>query len=270
MLNEIVACFETVFIRKDMSHVHQSWLIARILLTSMLTSTSNQRPSEVVDFSISKLDASGPMHLLVFVHYLQKSTNFAAQILADTTLNRLKENFDLTQEEFDQLLSQLKQGDTTLFENVFLKHFQDCMKYLQNRYQAQHDDAYDSTMDTMLSFRNRLVQDKVKYGNMRFLFTQMASQNYIRKMKGQKFAEISEVEVSDDNEVTIDQDDLLILQKAWNRLTPECQQLFRMNYYQGMKLVEVADKLNRPSDTVRKKKERCKKKLIQFFNEHTS
>ena len=186
-------------------------------------------------------------------------------------MNRTKNNFGLTEYDFEQLLVGLKKGDTTLFEDIFFRHFEECLNYLKNRYRAQHDDAYDATMDTLIEFRQRLVDGKVSYGNMRFLFTQMASQQYLRRIRSNKFSPISELGREEEGiEAMFDDDDLIKLRQAWKLLTPECQQLFKMNFHQGMKLVEVAQTLNRSAETIRKQKERCKKKLIQYFNDQTA
>jgi RNA polymerase sigma factor (sigma-70 family) len=176
-------------------------------------------------------------------------------------------NFDLSSEEFELLVNHLRGGDLGLFKQIFLRHFSECTWYLQRNYSSSPEDAYDASMDTMLDFRQRLVDGKITYGNLRYLFTRMASQVYLRKYRKVK----ADMEV--DHEILLleepldmTEDDFKILDKAWSQLSKECQDLMRLNYYQGLKLSEIAEKWTKPATAIRKQKERCKQHLIQLYN----
>ena len=95
----------------------------------------------------------------------------------------MDKNFGLSPEDFDGIVNDLKKNETHFFEQVFLQHFSDCIDFLQREYRADFNDAYDTTMDTLLEFRKRLVDGKLHYGNLRYLFTKMAAQLYVRQKK---------------------------------------------------------------------------------------
>ncbi|NND08585.1 MAG: sigma-70 family RNA polymerase sigma factor [Saprospiraceae bacterium] len=198
----------------------------------------------------------------------QKRPSFIVWTTVFNTLNQLKNNFGLSPDKFDDLCSELRNGRQQIFENVFLAHFSECLGYLVRKYGVQRDDAYDATMDTLLDFRMRLLQGKVKYGNMRFLFTQMASQNLLRKIKGPKVTSIETFDLVEEGVDTLDEEDFVHLALAWDMLSEQCQELLQLYFYQDLKLKEVAEKLDKNAATIRKQKERCKDKLIHYFQEH--
>jgi len=178
---------------------------------------------------------------------------------------RMAKNFGITESEFDNLISLLKTQETAFFERVFLSHFNDCVSYLMKNYKALYNDAYDATMDTMLVFRERLVQGKISYGNLRFLFTQMASQVYFRKMKSFKSKEIQQSDMLIDEEEEFHEKDLSILEKSWPELGEACRELLSSHFYGNIKLIEIATEKGVSSATIRKQKERCMNRLRLIF-----
>lgn len=210
------------------------------------------------------------MHLIL--SYSDRVLFLAYSYIQDDTKTRMtildapNKNFGLDTKEFDRLVEALKRGNTDLFKSIFQNHFRDCVSYIQRKYSATYDDAYDASMTTILVFRKRLVEDKIAYGNLRFLFTKMASQHYIKAAKSVSTASIDNVEISDSEEDAINDEDIQKLSLAWNRLDDACKELLQMNYYGGMKLAEIALQLNKSATAIRKQKERCKSKLINLFH----
>ena len=98
-----------------------------------------------------------------------------------TTAALLTKNFGLSEEEFVQLKAQLVRGDEKLFQVIFFAHFESCMNYLKHQYKVPHEKAYDVTMDALLLFRRKILEGKVRYGNLRFLFTQMAQPHFFER-----------------------------------------------------------------------------------------
>ncbi len=181
------------------------------------------------------------------------------------TSTAMNKNFGLTEAEFDQLLSELGQGNERLFEQVFLAHFEDCCKYLMHTYGASSEDAYDASMNTMLEFCKRLKAGKVAYGNLRFLFTRMAGQVYLKWIKKQKkHTGLEDMDLMEAPE-ELDDESYAILSKAWDGLLKECQTLLEEFYYTGATLEHIASVLNRSAVAVRKQKQRCVEKLRELF-----
>lgn len=181
------------------------------------------------------------------------------------TTTAMNKNFGLTEAEFNKLLLALNNGDESLYEQVFLTHFEDCCKYLMNTYRASPEDAYDASMSTMLEFCNRLKTGRVTYGNLRFLFTRMAGQVYLKWIKKQqKTTGIEHMDIQEAPE-DIDDESYAILNKAWDSLLKDCQTLLEEFYYTGATLEHIATVLNKSAVAVRKQKQRCVDKLRELF-----
>lgn len=180
------------------------------------------------------------------------------------------QNFGLKYKEFGDMLNALQKGDESLFEHVFVKHFNDCCSYLIRECEANAEDAYDITVETIISFRKRLIEGKVEYGNLRYYFTKMAKDNYLKHVEKNKRLPVSELVVNeaDREEETshdFDENQLQSLDKAWTQLGADCQKLLRSHIYDGIQLKQIAQMLNENEASIRKRKERCMDKLKSFF-----
>ena len=184
-----------------------------------------------------------------------------------TTATLLTKNFGLSEEEFDQLKTQMIRGDESLFQVIFFAHFESCMNYLKHQYQVSHGKAYDVTMDALLLFRRKILEGKIRYGNLRFLFTQMASHIYLKEVQRapskalQKEVQVILSEVAP----KLDKDELQQLNQAWAKLGDKCKLLLKRVYYQNEQLKDIAEELQQAAPTLRKQKQRCVDKLRQFF-----
>ncbi|MEW7292140.1 RNA polymerase sigma factor [Aquimarina sp. 2304DJ70-9] len=176
-------------------------------------------------------------------------------------------NFGLTQASFKKLIADLKRNDTFFFEQVFLKQFEETMNYLCREYKSSHEDAYDATMDALIEFRTRFVDGKLQYGNLRFLFTKIASQMLFRNLKKNNTNRDSTIFLVQevDIEPTESIEELGRLNKAWQILGDSCKQLLTWHFYGKMKLSEIAEEAQKSPATIRKQKERCIKKLKDQF-----
>ena len=178
----------------------------------------------------------------------------------------LSKNFQLSESQFDQLVNRLKQGDNTLFKSVFTAHANDCINYLKVTYKAEYDEAYDAMLDTMINFRQRLVDGKVVYGNLRFLFLQMASQHYVRMQTSKaKVVSTDQFEEPEEEQIGISEDQLKTLETAWNKLGEVCRELLKMNFYDGLRLNDIAIRLEKSDVAIRKQKERCLEQLKNTY-----
>ncbi|AXT59646.1 sigma-70 family RNA polymerase sigma factor [Aquimarina sp. AD10] len=175
-------------------------------------------------------------------------------------------NFGLSEASFEKLITDLKRNDTQFFEQVFLKQFKETMKYLSREYKASHEDAYDATMDALIEFRARFVASKLKYGNLRFLFTKMASQMFLRNLnKVNTSIEDHMYKIEEIDESPTESEELNHLKNAWKSLGDACKQLLTWHFYGKMKLIEIASETNKSPSTIRKQKERCIQKLKDQF-----
>ena len=184
-----------------------------------------------------------------------------ARIESKALKRNMENNFGLTEKAFIDLCAQLREGDETLFELIFLKHFNDCVQFLKHKYKIDHTTAYDVSMDTILEFRQKLIQQKINYGNLRFLFTSMAGQIYLKTLRAKKKTEnLTSLFESENME-----DDFRILEKALKELGDGCRQLLKQNIYDGLELKEIAVIYGKSAAAIRKQKERCVNRLKLLF-----
>lgn len=173
------------------------------------------------------------------------------------------QNFGLTKIQFDNIVLKLKDGDESLFETIFLAHFEDCMTYLKSTFKCIHEVAYDTTMDTLVEFRQKVLSDKITYGNLKYLFTRMACNIYIKAtVKENKLKEIF-LQADEDNETFEDQ--LASLKKAWNEISTEEKKLLEKYYYLDIPLNKIAELDNKTDASLRKQKQRAVEKLRSIF-----
>lgn len=176
-------------------------------------------------------------------------------------------NFGLSRMAFQELLAALKAGQDDLYQQIFLAHFGDCMNYLKRQYNASHRDAYDASMDALVAFCERLKRGRIQYGNLRFLFTQMAGQYYLKIRKSEEMTTelTDEWDVADLTEPDISAEVLAAFDQAWPRLGKNCQQLLKSFFYDRTKLKDIARQQNKSEAALRKQKQRCMSKLQTIF-----
>lgn len=176
-------------------------------------------------------------------------------------------NFGLTEAQFKSLTELLQQGDESLFETLFVKHYKPSMGILIKKYQASHEAAYDAVMWAMLRMRQLLLEEKVAYGNLEAYLTRMSVNHYLKHQGRNK-------EISTDTlpESLADQDELQdpetqqILAKAWAKMGDGCQELLKGFYYDKIELKKLTVILGDSSEAnTRKKKERCLIELRSLF-----
>lgn len=174
-------------------------------------------------------------------------------------------NFGLTEEEFRKMQINLREGNEDLFERIFLSQFQNTINIICHKYSASREDAYDVTMDTIIHFRKLLISDKLVFGNLKSLFSQMAGQKYLKKVKKEsRTSEIGTHITIEENREEV-QNNLRILNEAWEKLSTDCQQILKGFYYQKQKLYEIAEEMGKTPATLRKQKERCLNVLRNNF-----
>jgi len=190
--------------------------------------------------------------------------------MSDTTENMTSKNFGLSQQEFNTMVEQLKSGDEALFEKIFLSQFSESLTFVKRKYNISHEDAYDACMDSLINFRTALLRDKVSYGNLRHLFTLMASQRYLKSRPKKQLTSLSPNEqliIVDENKVS--EEDLKILNRCWEKMGTECRHILKSFYYGGLKSNEIAESVGKTPAAVRKQKERCVTMLRSSFLQYT-
>ncbi len=182
--------------------------------------------------------------------------------LFKTTMSK---NFGLSETEFEEMKTNLLTGDESIFERIFLKHFDNCISYLVKNNRIDRELAYDITMETLIDFRKKLINNKINYGNLRFLFTKMASQKHLKQIREDK----KKKDLSSLYEDESLEPDLEIMEKALDQLGAACKDLLKLNYYEKMSLKDIAVLKNVQAATLRKQKQRCLFTLKNLFRKYS-
>lgn len=176
--------------------------------------------------------------------------------------NTEEKNFGLSEADFKDLQNKLVAGNEQLFEHIFLRHFEPCLQYVVNEDNAPEDIAYDATMDAFLTFRMKVAQGKINYGNLRFLLTRMARQHYYKRAKKEQSVSLDLIPPpSEIPEVELGDSAVELLQKGWKSLGEKCKKLLYAFYYLNQELKDIATRTDRKPEALRKQKQRCVEKL---------
>lgn len=178
----------------------------------------------------------------------------------------LEQNFGLSKFDFDELLHKMKLGDKALFEKIFLYQFSNSHQYLKIKYNIDDALAYDCTMEALLKLRTKLLEGKVEYGNLRFLFSKMAGQ-FLSDLTRKKTS--TYIPEEDHRLIPVEQENIILdrLEKCWKSLGDECKNLLQEFYYNRKMLKHLAEEMGRKETYIRKRKQRCLEKLRSLFQQ---
>ena len=174
-----------------------------------------------------------------------------------------KDNFGLTRKEFDFFLDNIKRGDESLFIKVFNGHFKRSVVYIRNKFSISEQQAYDVCMDTLVDFRSKLKADKIKYGNLRYLFTKMAANMYLDNIREKvKVKDAVAVFMGEHYKQEIeDKEFLMLVNRAIESLDDGQKVFIRDIFYHSKQRDQILEEHNISYDTFRKRKQRALEKL---------
>ena len=180
-----------------------------------------------------------------------------------------KDNFGLTKHEFDQFVVKVKEGDESLFIQVFNVHFKSSVRYIQNKFNIPEETAYDICMDTMIEFRSKLKSGKINYGNIRFLYTKMAVHKYLDDLKRKnQINEAIVIFIGNRKSFNFtDSEFLMILNRSIERLEYSQRHMIKEIYYSGKDIDQILSENQITYSTFRKRKQRSLDKLKTTFLE---
>ena len=138
------------------------------------------------------------------------------------------------------------------------------MNYLKKRFKAEQELAYDTVMSTMTDFFYRLKAGKIRYGNLRYLFTQMLVQEYYRRYKKEwSYEEFDGIELIDlkDNREEV----MALFDRAFAQLGAGCRELLEACYYEETSYAELEELMGKSQAAIRKQKQRCQQQFKKFF-----
>ena len=180
-----------------------------------------------------------------------------------------KENFGLSRTEFDRYVDNLINGDESLFTKVFKHHFHKTVSFLMSKFSIEEELAYDACMESMLDFRSKILNGKIQYGNLNFLFKRMAVNRFIDDVKySKKIKGAISVFCTTNSSNTLEKNDFLnLLDESISMLSDHQKELIHQCFYTNKDLLSLANENNENYANLRKRKERVLKKLKTTFFE---
>ncbi len=184
-------------------------------------------------------------------------------------ITNIKDNFNLSKQEFILFKENVTKGDESIFLQLFSVQLPSSIIYLKNKFGISREIAHDVCMDTMIEFREKLINDKINYGNLRYLFTRMAVNNYLdsekKRLRIQEavnvFSYMSDISKSDSDQF------FTVLTSAMNNLKPDQKKLLENIYQSGRDMSSLAEELGLSYANLRKRKQRILSKLKSNFFE---
>ncbi len=172
-------------------------------------------------------------------------------------------NFGLFEDQFIVLLCRACLGDTTLLKIIFECHYDISISYLIKYLKLNEDDAMDAFMTALLLFWEKILQSKIKYGNLAFLLTKMAFQVHIKSKMHDKKLDLTILK-----NMSVDINDEYCeecIKKAFLKLNEADKKLLLSYYVEEIPLVDYAKKEKVNEVTIRKRKQRAADQLKQKF-----
>ncbi len=184
-------------------------------------------------------------------------------------ITSVQDNFGLTKTEFEAYVERLRNGDESLFTKIFGAHFYDSVAYLQRKFKTNHDIAYDTCMTTMLEFRKKILDNKIHYGNLRYLYTRMAMNNYIDDIKLSNKRQLAIDVFSDHFGIeSIDKQQFFdLLESAVEQQDVKAKSFIHEMFYNNKSIGKMAKESDVSNVTMRKRKQRIIDKLRSTFFE---
>ncbi len=183
-----------------------------------------------------------------------------------TEANRNK-NFGLSKSEFVLMLKKLREGNEEIIERIFLSEFQKCTSILMSQTGCNKQEAYDLTMDALVEIRKEFLGDKILYGNLESYFITKSMNQFFRK-NNKKRIEIAkfstdhyfiEDPIVEDEGFNLELKELV--HQAIESLSEECRDILKLYYFQEWSFQDIAIKLEKGYDAIRKQATRCRDKF---------
>jgi len=160
------------------------------------------------------------------------------------------------QKELSNLISSARNGDSKAFEELS-KHVRNISySYFLSKYRLgkikNKDDVDDLTNTVYLSFAEQYHKiENLEYWLRRVLFLNFI--NFYKKNKTQKMFGLEEARYIEQKDLNPgDAVDVEKIVSLLNELSGDKQSIIKMRFWEGLKFNEIADKINKSEDAVKK------------------
>ena len=154
----------------------------------------------------------------------------------------------------DEVVRLLREKNRRAFDYLYV-NYSWALYLIINKIVKDTHTAEDILQETFLKIWNKIDLYDVSKGRLFTWMAKIARNSAIDSLRTtveiMKSKETSMKYVSDDFEVKQFSIDKIGLSNIINKLRPECQTIVRMVYYQGYKIIDVAELLSMPEGTVK-------------------
>ena len=182
----------------------------------------------------------------------------------------------MTQKEILDLRNEFIEGDSQILAEIFTQHADYCIQRLVKTKKCKIEDAKDIFVESILSFRQKIIGGKLKEVQNLRAYLWGTCQNMYRKMvekeiKSKKFKD-ERLPFASLQDFNIDEEYINKLHKisvnSLEQLSDKCQRILKMFYVMELSMKEIAEELELSSaDVAKTTKSRCYKQWIQKANE---
>ena len=173
--------------------------------------------------------------------------------------------------ELDTIINELKSGNNNCLKLLFEKYSDYCITNLMRKYDCTPEDSEDIFLDSLLVFRDNILNDKLSYlSNVRNYVYTICCNQYLRRyqIEARKRNKENELRfnIYDENEEDDEyKKELLELTRlAMSKIGVKCRELLSLFYANGTDMKEIALMMDFKNSSVAKTaKSRCFKKLME-------
>lgn len=160
-----------------------------------------------------------------------------------------------------EILERIVKGDERMLDHLYKKHYKMMSKIVLSN-NGTEEEAKDVYQEALLAFWQKAVSGKLVLTSKISTFLYSICLNQWRKELDRK-SRLSHEEVDFEEYQTHDaKERLKIVKDCIEELGDVCKKVLTFYYFDGMKMQEIAEKMNfANTDTAKTKKYKCKKKL---------
>ncbi len=185
----------------------------------------------------------------------------------------------MTREEFIDLVQRLKDGDNEAL--VCLQCFREpCIQMLlvRSKRRCDADTAYDIFIDSVMDFRQNVLRDHVRYGNIGAYLIRICWNKWLARSRTKARQAALEPQVralvydtspvedfpgQREHQYSVDME---LLEKAMGQISASCRQILSLAIADELPMIEIARRLGLANaDVAKTTKSRCYKKLLTII-----
>lgn len=167
----------------------------------------------------------------------------------------------------NDIIEGIRRQDEAILNYLYDNYFRLVKNHIVKN-NGSEEDAYDVFQDTIVVLYQKIYENNLKLtSDLRGYFFGIARNVWNNQLRQkEKTEELSNTDYPEDTEEDVtDSLFIRIMNRAFEKLKPECQEVLRL-YYDGVSFEEIAKRMNFKNETyARRKKYLCKETLVEII-----